>query len=111
MKKISLLLLTAALFGACSSSSKYQTTKQSNIDALTHSASFEMPEVAVPSFPDRTFNVLEFGADPSGSALSTEAIQKAIDECTAAGGGTVIIPAGIFSTAPITLKSNVRLYT
>ena len=70
-----------------------------------------MPKVSVPSFPDRTFNVLDFGADPTGVQLSTKAIQTAIDSCSATGGGTVIIPEGIYTTAPITLKSHVRLYT
>ena len=110
-KKISsyLVLGTLVLLSACSP--KYQMTEQSDIDALTKSASFEMPQVIVPEFPSRTFNVLDFGADPTGVQLATEAIQKAIDECTAAGGGTVIIPAGIYTTAPIMLKSNVRLFT
>ena len=111
MRKITLLLLAAAVLGACTSASKYQTTKQKDIDALTKLASFEMPKVPVPSFPDRTFNILDYGADNTGVALATEAIQKAIDECTAAGGGTVIIPEGIYTTGPITLKSNVRLFT
>jgi polygalacturonase len=109
--KFSLLLLVAVVIGACTSAPQYQTTKQSDIDRLTKTASFEMPKVKVPSFPSRTFNVLDFGADPTGVALATEAIQKAIDECTAAGGGTVVIPAGIYTTGPLTLKSNVRLYT
>ena len=114
MRKITLLLLAAALLGACAKSeesSKYQTTTQEAIDGLTASASFDMPKVAVPSFPDKTFNVKDYGADPTGVALSTEAIQKAIDECTANAGGTVIIPAGVYMTGPITMKSNVRLYT
>ena len=58
-KRFSLLLLAAAVLGACTTASKYQTTVQKDIDALTKSASFEMPKVPVPSFPDRTFNVLE----------------------------------------------------
>ena len=110
MKKITLLLLAAALLGACTAS-EYQTTRQRDIDALTKSASFKMPKVPVPSFPSRTFNVLDFGADKTGVALATEAIQGAIDACTNAGGGTVIIPEGIYITGPLTLKSNVRLYT
>ena len=105
-----LLLLTAAAMGACNAP-QYQTTTQKEINKLTKSASFKMPKVEVPSFPSRTYNVLDFGADNTGVVLATEAIQKAIDECTAAGGGTVIIPEGIYTTGPITLKSNVRLYT
>ena len=109
-KQFSILLLAAALLSACNAP-QFQTTKQSDVNRLTKSASFKMPKVDVPSFPNRTFNVLDYGADPTGVVLSTEAIQQAIDECTESGGGTVIIPEGIYTTAPITLKSNVRLYT
>ena len=110
MRKLTFLLLAAAVLGACNAP-QYQTTKQSEINVLTKSASFDMPKVAVPEFPNRTYNVLDFGADNTGVALATEAIQSAIDQCTAEGGGTVIIPEGIYTTGPITLKSNVRLYT
>ena len=79
MRKITLLLLAAAVLGACTSASKYQTTRQKDIDALTKSASFEMPKVVVPSFPKSTFNILDYGADNTGLALATEAIQKAIE--------------------------------
>ncbi len=41
---------------------------------------------------------------------STGAIQKAIDACEKAGGGTVYIPAGNYQTGPIALKSNMTLY-
>ena len=111
MRKFNLYLVlgTFVLLSACSA--EFQTTKQGDIDALTKAASFEMPQVKLPSFPGRTYDVLAYGADPTGVNLSTEAIQQAIDACTQAGGGTVIIPAGLYTTGPITLKSNVRLYT
>lgn len=40
-----------------------------------------------------------------------EAIQKAIDKVYASGGGTVIIPKGIYLSKPITIKSNVCIKT
>ncbi|MEE0860181.1 MAG: glycoside hydrolase family 28 protein, partial [Paludibacteraceae bacterium] len=98
MNKIISLLLTASLLGACSTAPQYQTTQQREIDALTQAASFEMPQVPVPSFPDRTYTIADFGADPTGIELATNAIQTAIDECNAAGGGTVIIPAGVYTS-------------
>lgn len=55
-------------------------------------------------------NILSFGAIPDGKTLSTESIQKAIDECTVSGGGTVIVPPGIFLTNSIFLKDNVNLH-
>ena len=109
--KLASLLLAAVILGACSSASQYQETTQREINKFTRSACFEMPKVTVPTFPDRTFNVLDFGADPTGVALSTDAIQQAIDACNEQGGGTVILPSGLYLTGPLTLKSNVRLYT
>ena len=56
------------------------------------------------------YNIVNFGAVPDTSVLSTNAIQKAIDECFSHGGGVVIIPSGNFKTGTIILKSNVTLY-
>lgn len=55
------------------------------------------------------YSVLSYGADPTGKSLSTEAIQKAIDEASKCGG-KVIIPPGLFLTGTIWLKSNVELH-
>ena len=110
MKKLTIALL-AAVLAACTSTAKFQHTTQKELNALIQTASFAMPEVVLPSFPDRTFSVLDYGADPTGANLSTTAFQQTIDACNAAGGGTVFIPAGVYTTAGITLKSNVRLYT
>jgi len=54
------------------------------------------------------YNILKFGADKTGKNLSTDAIQKAIDMAANCGGGTVIIPAGIYKSGTIHLKSNIR---
>jgi hypothetical protein len=40
------------------------------------------------------FNVLDYGADPSGATNCQAACQAAIDACRAAGGGTVYFPEG-----------------
>lgn len=41
-------------------------------------------------------NILDFGADPSGVAGSSAAIQAAIDHVDAQGGGAVYIPSGTY---------------
>ena len=41
-----------------------------------------------------TYTVLDFGAVGDGQANDAAAIQRAIDACTASGGGTVLLPAG-----------------
>ncbi|TYA74648.1 glycoside hydrolase family 28 protein [Seonamhaeicola marinus] len=52
------------------------------------------------------FNILDYGAKKSHKALSTKAIQKAIDEAHKVGG-TVIIPKGTYVTGTLFLKSNI----
>lgn len=58
----------------------------------------------------RVYNVRRFGAKGDGVALDTAAVQKAIDTCTADGGGTVLVPAGKFLIGTVELKSNVTLH-
>lgn len=67
------------------------------------------PQVELPRFPDRSFSIVDFGAKADGVTLNTEAINKAVRACSEAGGGTVIIPPGIWHTGPIQLQSNVNL--
>lgn len=54
------------------------------------------------------FNILDYGAQKN--QLSSPAIQKAVDACNQAGGGTVYIPSGVYICGAIILKSNVNLY-
>jgi len=42
----------------------------------------------------RHFNIIDYGAVPGGGMLCTEAIQRAINACAAAGGGRVVVPPG-----------------
>ena len=58
----------------------------------------------------RVFDVKEFGAKGDGKALDSPAVNKAIDAAAAAGGGTVVFPAGSYRCFSIRLKSNVGLY-
>ena len=52
-------------------------------------------------------DVKKYGAKGDGATKDTAAIQKAVDECSAGkGGGTVVLEAGTYVSAPILLKSN-----
>ncbi len=69
-----------------------------------------MPAPTLPVIPSAQFSIMDYGAVADGSTLNTQAIQKAIDACAAAGGGHVIVPAGTFLTGPIHLASNIDLH-
>jgi polygalacturonase len=70
---------------------------------------FEMPKIQEPVIPDYTVNIKDFGAVSGGQVLNSEAFVNAIDAVSKRGGGKVVIPAGIWLTGPITLKSNLEL--
>jgi len=55
------------------------------------------------------FNVLDYGAHNDASVPSTEAFRAAIQAAKAAGGGTVYVPAGKYTSGPIELVSNLVL--
>ena len=57
----------------------------------------------------QTHDITQFGAVADGRTLNTAAIQRAIDECAAAGGGEVRVPPGVFVTGSLLLKSNLTL--
>ncbi len=54
-------------------------------------------------------NVKSFGAVGNDTTKDTAAIQKAINSCASAGGGTVEVPPGTYLSAPLFLKSNITL--
>jgi hypothetical protein len=56
-----------------------------------------------------TFDVRKFGAAGDGVTLDTKSLQTAIDRCSAAGGGTVVVAGGRFLTGTLYLKNNVTL--
>ncbi|SNT42716.1 Polygalacturonase [Granulicella rosea] len=56
------------------------------------------------------FDPRVFGAVGNGRAKDTPAIQRAIDACTAAGGGIVYLAPGTYLCGTVVLKSNVTLY-
>ncbi len=56
------------------------------------------------------FDVRTFGATGDGKTIDTPAINKAIEAAAAAGGGTVVFPAGTYMCFSIRLKSKVDLF-
>lgn len=65
----------------------------------------------LPTLAERVYNVMDYGAKGDGRHDDATAIQKAIDACTRAGGGQVLLPTGhTFMSGPIQLKSNIDLH-
>jgi DNA sulfur modification protein DndE len=70
----------------------------------------ELPAVRQAQFKKDTFSLRQYGAVADGQTLNTSAFQKAISACAAKGGGTVLVPAGLWLTGPIVLQNNVNLH-
>lgn len=69
-----------------------------------------LARIQAPEFPARDFDITNFGAVPGGVEDCTAAIGQAIEACHAADGGRVVVPAGVWLTGAIHLKSNVNLH-
>lgn len=100
--KIFLVLLLFRLF-------LYSQSIESELRNYLNNIPIDPPNISVPKFPDRTFNLRDFGAVGDGKTLNTQAINNAIKSCSESGGGVVVVPAGIWLTGSIKLESNVNL--
>lgn len=69
-----------------------------------------LPKIAQPVFRKDTLTILAYGAKPDGITLNTKSINAAILACSQKGGGVVLVPAGLWMTGPVELKSNVNLH-
>ncbi len=67
-----------------------------------------LPAAAATS-PLRVCDVMHEGAKPDGKTNNARAIQAAIDDCAARGGGIVRLAGGTFLSGPIVLKSRITL--
>nr|WP_288834149.1 glycoside hydrolase family 28 protein [uncultured Flavobacterium sp.] len=101
-------LIAALMFSAISCSN---IIFAQNKPAVKSNLPFKMPEVQIPIFKADTLNIVDFGAIPNTEELCTKAINVAITKCSESGGGVVVIPAGLWTTGPIKMKSNVNLHT
>ncbi|NLP58697.1 glycoside hydrolase family 28 protein [Lutibacter sp. B1] len=102
-----LLFIVLLIFVSCKN-------KKDSISSITNS-SWEImyqviDSVGTITFPDKTFNVLDFGAKSDEIFDNTQAFKKAIEKCANDGGGSVIVPEGKYLTGPIHLESNVNLH-
>ena len=123
MKKLFIVILTMVWMASPAMSStniaqgkKNQKTRKKTVEAVKPNPSDagweEMNKVLArikdPVFKNRDYRITDFynGKD----SLYTDAINTAIYYCSHNGGGRVIVPAGVYKTAPIRLLSNVNLH-
>lgn len=63
----------------------------------------------LPSIPDKTFNVKDYGAVADNATDNAKAIQEAINAAANAGGGKVIVPSGVYLCGPLQFANNLNL--
>ena len=69
-----------------------------------------MPQLRRPTFPKRCANIADFGGNGNGTTLNPAACKAAGEWLSERGGGRLEVPAGIWFTGPIELKSNIELH-
>lgn len=98
-----LLFALAGFLNACSRSSAAAVDPWEQVPQI-------LRRIVAPTFPAVDFAITEYGAKGDGETDCTKAFRTAIEACTKAGGGRVIVPAGKFLTGAIHLKNNVNLH-
>jgi len=88
----------------------FPTSILADTDAWTTVYPRILASIKPPTFPKREFLITKFGAKAGVANDSTSSIAAAIDACSKAGGGRVVVPSGDYSTGAIHLKSNVDLH-
>ncbi len=83
----------------CLAGTNYSTIKAQSYVAPT-----------LPTIPDKTFNIQQYGAVGDNATDNTKAIQDAIDAAVNAGGGKIVIPAGVYLCGPLRFASNLNLH-
>ena len=101
------LTIIIALFAV---SISHAGEKDYEYEYLYKNLPFEMPKVQKPVFPDCSVKITEYGGVPDGVTLNTNAFAEAINALSKKGGGTLIVPSGVWYTGPIIFKSNINLH-
>ena len=79
-------------------------------DYLYKNLPFDMPKVQAPQFPKNQVNLIDLGGKPDGITLNTSVFEKAMQILSDKGGGTLIVPKGVWFTGPIVFRSNINIY-
>ncbi len=65
---------------------------------------------AQPVIPAARVSLADFGAVADGETLNTAAFERALTTLTERGGGTLVVPSGVWHTGPIRLRSRINLH-
>ena len=66
--------------------------------------------VAKPVIPEGSVNLKDFGAIGDGKTDNSGAFRQAVGALTKKGGGTLVVPEGVWYTLPFDLASNINLH-
>ena len=102
MKKPALALAVLLTFAGLVRGDDAAVTWQTAVEILAR--------IKAPVFPQRDFAITDYGAIAGGEKDCSAALRKAIETCSAAAGGRVVVPAGVFLTGAVHLRSNVNLH-
>ena len=100
------LLSSFALLFACFTT----IFAQRDYSSLYTDLPVELKQVKAPVIPELTMKLTDFGAVGNGVDLCTDAFRKGINALSKKSGGHLIVPAGVWLTGPIELKSNIDLH-
>jgi polygalacturonase len=84
----------------------------SSTPATTQNSAAEPVEITatLPVIPAVNFNLNDFGGVGDSKTFNTDAFTHAVDAISKAGGGHLIVPAGVYKTMPFSLTSHMDLH-
>ena len=107
-KILLLVVLAIRLNLRAQSETAKQTASDMVVNVDVSTAEYLRP--SLPIIPDLVVNLSDFGAVGDGKTMNTAAFKRAIIAVEKAGGGKLVVPKGVFCTAPFTLCSKLELH-
>lgn len=86
----------------------FSTRRRFTLSLLSLPFGHRAAQAAVPD--GKYLSILDTGAVADGGTVNTRAIQAAIDRLAGQGGGTAVVPAGVFVSGALFLKPGVHLH-
>ena len=103
------VLIVMSVLLSCAVKAQWSAALEQEIKSYTSNLPFPMPQIQLPRIPAYQVSIVDFGAVADGHTMNTKAINDAIRACAKKGGGTVVIPPGMWLTGPIGLDNNIEL--